>query len=425
MNKKKWITTLSGTALISTLAIVLIVNMVTSERTGEAKAADGDTSKKSGEKAVSVQVTTPTRRSVTRNLNMPATLLAGEMAELYAKTSGYIKTVEVDIGSRVRKGDALLVIDVPEMADELSQAEAVLKAKKAKVKQAQAMIETARAEVQRCEAEYKLKMITMDRKVRLRKENAIPQQQLDEARSELDVAEAEGKIAQTKVISGQADVHVAEAEVVMAEAAIKRLKTLMEYATPRAPFEGIITERHVDPGAFVRSAAEGSTSPLLSIAGDHFIRLSLEIPETDAPFVNPGTEVEIDVKALNGDPIKATITRTAGALKPNTRTMRAEVNLSNKNRKLKPGMYAQVTIKLETKHQAMVIPSKAIRVRGRDISVLVASGTVAKALPIRIGYDDGIWAEITDGLKGDEKIVVSANSVVAPGASVKAVLLGS
>lgn len=425
MNRKKWITTLSGTVFVSTLAIVLIVNMVSSERSGEAKAADGSASKKSGEKAISVQVTTPTRRAVTRNLNMPATLLAGETADLYAKTSGYIKTVKVDIGSRVRKDDVLLVIDVPEMADELRQAEAVLQAKHAKVKQAQAMIETAKAEVQRCEAEYKLKMITMDRTVQLRKENAIPQQQLDEAKSELDVAEARGKIAQAKVISGEADVKVAEAEVVMAEATVKRLVTLMEYATIRAPFDGIITERLVDPGAFVRSAAEGTTTPLLNISRIDFIRLSLEIPESDASFVNPGTEVEIDVKALSGKPIKATITRTAGALKSKTRTMRAEVDLKNKDERLKPGMYAQVTVKLETKQQAMVIPSRAVRVRGRDISVLIANGAVAKAVPIQIGYDDGIWAEITDGLKGDEQIIVSAKSVIAPGATVHPVPIGT
>ena len=199
----------------------------------------------------------------------------------------------------------------------------------------------------------------------------------------------------------------------------------MKYATIRAPFDGVITDRHVDPGAFVRSAAEGAGRSLLMIANVSYIRLVLQIPEVDTPYVRVGTDVTIDVKALNDDPITATVTRSAVALKANTRTMRVEVDLDNRSGRLAPGMYAQVEVKLESKVQAMLIPSNAIRVRGKKISVLVAQNGIAQAKPITLGYDDGIWAEVVTGLSGDEEIIISASSAIAPGAPVHAIPAGS
>lgn len=418
---RKMLTTASMTVVIIILTILVTRDMVSSGPGGSA-VAQGPSDNAAADNAVTVEVTTPERRPLTRSLRMPATLLAGEMAELYAKTSGYIDEINVDIGDRVSKGDALLIIDVPEMGDELRHAQAVLEARRAKVEQAQAMITIARAEVQRYKAELDLKTINMGRKQALRGGNAIPQQELDEAESEREIAVAQMNIAEARVAGGDADMKVAESEVAMAAATVARLETLMKYATLRAPFDSVITARLVDPGAFVRSAAEGNTTPLLNISHIDFIRLALEIPESDAQFVQPGAEVEINVKALGGEPIQATITRTARALKENTRTMRAEVWLDNASGRLAPGMYAQVEIKLETKQQAMVIPARALRVRDRDVSVLIANGNVAESVPVEIGYDDGIVVEITAGLSGDERIIVASNGAVVPGAAVRAVM---
>lgn len=434
--KRKTVTTLTGITLVSGLAFAAILNMTA----GDSRGQDSDGKSDSAESQntanpVSVEVTRPQRRPLTRSLRMPATLLAGEMADLYAKTSGYVSRVPVDIGDRVARGDVLLVIDVPEMADELRETEAVLEAKRAKVvalqakaAQAEAMIRIAQSQIGRAKAEYEFRKITFGRNEELRNAEGIPQQELDEARSLLDVADADSRIAEAHVAGAEAeeaavraDVRVAESQAAVAEAAVARLKTLMGYTSIRAPFDGLITERLVDPGAFVRSAVAGSTTPLLRISRVDFIRLTLEIPESDAHYVRRGSGVEIDVKALRGAPIHAKITRTAGAIKPATRTMRAEVELKNPDDRLAPGMYAQVTIELETRQNALLIPSKAIRVRGRKISVLVAGGNVAKSIPVRLGYDDGIWVEILEGLSGDERVIVSADNTVATGVPVNAV----
>lgn len=388
-----------------------------------------------GGEPVRVEVASPVKRPLTRMLNIPATLMPGESADLFAKISGYISNMSVDIGDLVKLGDRLLVIDVPEMADELRQAQAVLKAKgakvqalKAQVTQAQASVATAKANVKQAQAQFKLNKLTRDRMASLWKEKAIPDQKHDEAVSEFDIAEAMLAIAKAKVQSAQAelqairaDVAVGESQVAVEEANVARLKTLMKYATLTAPFDGVITARWVDPGAFVRSAAEGTTTPLLTIANVSYIRVVLEIPESDVPLVRKGTEVSVDVKTLGTAPIKATITRTAVALKPGTRTMRAEVELDNSAGNMAPGMYAHVKVTLVAKASAMVIPSKALQVVAGGVAVMVADGKVARSVAITVGYDDGIWAEILQGLSGDEKVIVSSGGGVAPGASVRVV----
>lgn len=429
---RKNIAPIATTFVVGVLTVVVVVGMSTG---APQERADGDQAVQTAStKPLLVEVAQPEQRALTRTLSMPATLLPGEMADLFAKVSGYIEKVNVDIGDRVQKGDALLTIDVPEMVDELRQAQAVLAARragvralKAKVLQADSVITIARADVQRFEAELDLARITLDRKQTLLTGRAIPQQDFDEANSKLAISKAQSSIAVAKVLSAEAEKEAVEADAVVAQSEVKveeaklaRLGTLMNYATITAPFDGVITQRLVDPGAFVRSAADGASTPLLTINNTSFIRLALDIPESDSAFVRPGTPVSIDVKAARGDPIEATVTRTAGALNPSTRTLRAEVHLPNEDGKFSPGMYAQVSIQLETKAQARLIPAKAIRVRGRDLSVLVVDGGIAKSVPIQIGYDDGIWVEVISGLSGSEQVIIAADSSVAPGVPVTA-----
>lgn len=384
------------------------------------------------EKRARVEVTTPKRQTVTRSALIPATLLPYESADLYAKASGYITSVSVDIGHRVKRGDPLIEIDVPEMADELRQEEAVLQAKRAMVRAAKAMvgqamskITTAQAHHKRDAADHMLAKITLSRQQQLRDENVIPEQLFDEAQSRFSMAEAQLQSSQAMITSAEAEVEsakadeaVAQAEVAVEEARVARLETLIKYAVIRAPFDGVITERMVDPGAFVRSAEEGTTTPLLTISKVRKLRVALEIPEVDVPYVRAGTEVEIVVRAVSRDPISAVISRTAVALKPETRSMRAEVDLDNEDELFAPGMYAQVTITLESKQEAMVVPARAIRVNNKIVSVWVAENSIVKAKPITIGYDDGIWVEVLGGLTGDEQIIVASNGVIAPGARV-------
>ncbi len=431
MNRKT-MTLIAGTLIVGGLAAVALVN-ITRADSGSKRLAATQPAGASG-KAISVEVQPPDKRTLNRLLRMPATLRADEQVDLFAKTSGYVSTVKVDIGSRVREGDVLVEIAVPEMQDELRQAQATLAARharlesaKAKVMQAELMIEASLAELNRYATEQKLKQVTHDRIVKLHEDKAVTDQAYDEAASGVATADALLKVAEGKVASARGDKKAAEAElreseaaIALAEADVSRVTTLINYATIEAPFDGVITSRLVDHGAFVRSAAGGTTTPLLTIAKDDRIRLTLHIPESDAASVHVGTTVDVHLKALDRH-VQAKVSRTASALVPETRTMQTEVDLDNVDRKFSPGMYAHVVVQLESKPNAMMIPSKAIRVHGKDVFVLAAQSGVARALPVKIGYDDGQWAEIASGLSGDERIIVESRGVCVAGMAVDAV----
>lgn len=388
---------------------------------------------------VRATVVTPERRTITRDLQVPGSLTADERVDLYAKLSGYVSNIELDIGDRVKKGDVLVTISIPEMKDEVRSAAAVLTAKEAHVRalqakssQAQRMVETARAEVQRQAAQYELDAANLARRQELHDGHAIPEQALDEARSAAAVSQAQLRIAEAQVAGAEAakqaddaDVQVARANVLVAEAHIAGLQTLMQYTSIRAPFDGVITARNVDHGAFVRSAAEGMTAPLLRIENTDRIRVVVHVPETDAPHVHVGTKTMVDVKALGGDALAAVVSRTAGAINPSTRTLRVEIDIENHENRFIPGMYALVELRLETMAQAMVIPSKAIRIQDKETVVFVAANGITHSIPIKIGYDDGIWAEVTSGLSGSEQVITSTNSALEPGLPVSITSSGS
>lgn len=383
---------------------------------------------------VRAEIMKPEKRKVIRKLKLPATLIADEQVDLYAKTSGYIDQINVDIGSRVKKGDVLTTISVPEMKDELQQIHAILKAKQARVRamtakatQVQRTVDTTRSEVLRYKAQYNLDALNLRRREELREANAIPEQALDEARSASSVSKAQLQIAEAKVKGAEAsyqaviaDVEVAESDVMVARANESRLKTMMDYATIKAPFDGIITKRQVDHGTFVRSAAEGTTMFLLTIAKTDRIRVVMEVSEIDAYYIRVGTTVLVNIKALGGKSYEGKVSRTAGAVRPDTRTMRVEVDLENSDGVITPGMYAQVTVILETKADATVIKSKAIRTKGNETVVFVVENGVARLRSVQIGYDDGIWAEILSGLQGTEDVITASGGTITPGTVVNA-----
>lgn len=382
-----------------------------------------------------VGVATPAPGVSSRRLDIPASLEPWEAADLYAKVSGYVSEVKVDIGSVVGVGDPLIEIAVPEMAEALNMAKAMVVAEEARVDafRAEAVaarlgLDSARARLQRARAEADLHRITLRRRQELFDGQAVPEQALDEARShaaiadvsvlidEANVAAAEGEIARAA-----ANVRVAKAEAAVDRAKVAELGTLMEYAVITAPFDGVITGRFVDPGAFVRSAADGTTPPLLSIARAGRLRLTMSIPETSVSAVGIGTAVEVTIPAAGGVTLEALISRTAYALDPDTRTMRVEVDLDDQGGRLQPGMYAKVVILIDATQGVLTVPSAAIRVRGDDTYVLVVADGVAVEAPVTIGYDDGMRAEIVAGLRGDEHVIVSATSAVAPGVRVEPV----
>jgi multidrug efflux pump subunit AcrA (membrane-fusion protein) len=290
---------------------------------------------------------------------VPGSISAFYMTDLFAKDSGYLSEVKVDIGDHVKRGDVLALIDDPELAQQLKSAEAMLAAKQqmakaaeANVQQAKASLVVAQKQLAAMQAESQLASANLTRQEALFKEKAATTQQTEEYRAKSQVATSAADVGQAKIASAEADVTAAEAnravaaaQVQIAQADVERVRTLLGYTKIVAPFDGIITRRLVSPGDLVQTAITNRTAPLFTCAQVNVVRVFCDVPEANAGAIQTGMKAEVKL-AGSAAPISATVTRIAASMDPATRTMRVEIDLPNENEALKPGMYAQVTLYL-------------------------------------------------------------------------------
>ncbi|MBI4468165.1 MAG: efflux RND transporter periplasmic adaptor subunit [Acidobacteria bacterium] len=355
---------------------------------------------------VHVQVASPERNEIFRQVSLPASLEAFEQTTLYAKVSGYLKWIKVDIGDRVRKGQILAEIDVPELAAEYAGSEA-------EVERAQANIGNTKADLQRAKAELELKKITYERlkSIRDQEPDVMPQQQVDEAKAEYDVAGAVLKV-------GESRIRVAQSELSKAEASKARFSSLREYTTIRAPFDGVVIKRHVDPGALIQQS-QSNVSPVVTVARVDMLRVFIDVNEPEVPFIKKGNTVTVVVDALPGRVFEGTCTRFTTALDPKTRTMRTEIDILNHDGELRPGMFGLVKLALERRANALTVPATALKAEGGRSYVYLAADGKASRTEVKTGFDDGIRVEITEGLRGEEQLIVSGTSGIRDGLAVK------
>lgn len=378
--------------------------------------------------ARNVEVVAPLRMKMARRLDVPATLDPYEQADLHAKIAGYVAEIRVDIGDRVRAGDLLAVIDVPEMIGELAEFEAHRAARiaaravaEARLVQARTMLDVTRSQLRRAQADLSLRGQTLRRREELFDGGVIPTEQLDETLNQHETAAADVAIAQARLDANEADVRSAEAgvasaeaDVTVAEAQIEKAKTIMQYTRIVAPFDGVITQRLVDRGSFVPSAAATSRPvPMLTIQRNDVLRIYLDVPESDVPFVRPGVPVRIRPFGDAIEPLDAAVTRIASSLNPGTRTMRAEIDMPNPDGRLLPGMYAQVTLELDAQENALTLPASTLLTEAGQAYVFTVRGDRAVRTTVKIGRDDGIRVEITAGLGDDDWVVTTGKGLIS------------
>jgi RND family efflux transporter MFP subunit len=310
-------------------------------------------------KVLRVRITRPVRQEIVRKIQLPATAKAQFEVILYAKATGFVKTVLKDRGDRVKAGEIIATLEVPEMILELEHAR----------------------------ASFALEDTTLKRLEGIRKveKSAVTDQDLDLAR----------------------------AKRAMAEASHKRLQALLDYTEIRAPFSGVVTERYVDPGTFVQQAR------IVALIDPSVIRVNVDIPESEARFAKVGTEADIRFDALDGPPMRARISRMATALDPMARAMRVEIDVQNPDFRILPGMFAHASLGMERKADALVVPAKSILQQQDRSYVFVNAGGTAKKRKVTLGTADGDWCETRSGLSGDEAIILSDGQILVDGAAVQ------
>lgn len=319
--------------------------------------------------AVAVKTTTPTRGEIHRFVTLPGSIKANQQATLYAKVAGYLKSLNVDKGDRVVAGQALGEIELPELA-----AEAV----------------RYRAEIRVAEVDVK-RLTTAQQSAA----DLIVPKAVDEARGRLEIAQAN----------------------------LERTETLLAYSKLTAPFGGVVTMRHVDPGAFVPAATSGSaaqTAAILTLMDFNTVRAQVAVPELEAALVRNGQPVRLTTESLPGKKFEAAVSRISYALDDATRSMLVEADLPNPDLVLRPGMYATIKVGVDKHPDVMLIPVEALVMEKANAFTFVATDGKAKKTALKIGFNDGIKVEVASGLTGNEAVILVGKLTLADGAAIKA-----
>jgi len=328
----------------------------------------------------------PARSAATARAR-PATLtsavtLAGEFkpfqeVDVHAKVAGYIKTISVDVGDRVRAGRVLAVLEVPEL--------------EAQVEGAKASLERARSAHEAAHYAYtRLKQASETRP------GLIAAQELDDAY---------GRDRET------------EAQVAASQAAQRQVTVLAEYARITAPFDGVVTRRYADTGSLIQAGTSSSTQalPVVRLAEDDRLRLVVPVPESAVPQIHLGTEVDVRVPAL-GRSFRGKVSRFADDLDRQTRTMSTEIDVPNPDSRLVAGMYAETTLDLSKTDEALTVPVQAVARNGNEASVLrVGPGNRLEEQSVKLGADDSRSVQILSGLHEGDLVVIGSRSEFRPG----------
>ncbi len=388
---------------------------------------------------VAVRTTQPKQVTLRRSTTQPATVCAFYEAELYAKVGGYLKKLYVDIGDRVEEGQKLAEIDVPEMLkayekqeaevarlkSEKARSDAAVEVARAKIEQVQAGIKEAEARVAAHKSEYERIKKLVDSKATTQGVREETLNRLKASEAALLSQKAGSGVAQAELKVALATAGSAEAAIKVAQMQLEELEILIGYATLRAPFDGIVTVRTVDPGDLIQKGQGSSRTekkPLFTIIQMDQVRVEVAVPERDAALADAGDKARFKHGALPGGAIEGKVARVSKSLDPITRTMMVEVDFPNAEHKMLPGIFGQMEILLEEISDRLVLPAACIRNGENDGEThvfVVDSGNKVRHVPVTTGLDDGHQIEIVSGLTGKEQVVTGMLHRLSPNQPVK------
>ena len=334
-----------------------------------------------------VDVVKPKITQSKRPVVLTASLQPLEETVLYSRASGYVAQWHVDIGERVKAGQLLAEIETPELDQQLDQARAELLRRQAALGQARTQEEYAKTSLTRYE--------------RLRPAGVATQQEIDQKTAEAHVAEANTAAAAANIEVGRAD--------------LRRLTQLKSFGKVTAPFAGIVTQRSVERGALVTTS-----TALYRVQNNDVLRAFLQVPQDLAAAVKPGSEAQISVREYPGKTFSGTLTRTAGALEPSTRTMTTEIRIDNQDHALMSGMYAQASLSIEQAHKVFELPATVLwnDAQGLRVAIVDAQDKL-HFRSIVLERDAGSTLQIASGLRGDERVIKLASAALREGDQVR------
>jgi RND family efflux transporter MFP subunit len=396
-----------------------------------------------------VQVGHVTRVPFELVTSQPGRVMAFEETPLFAKVTGYVQHVLVDIGDVVQKDQTLIELWIPEFDDQkltreaevlqaaavVTQAESAIQGAKAQVASAEAKIRQAEAGVARAVAEENRWKSEYERIRELGEKGSVTTKLVDETLNQLRAAEAarlevaanvetvqaELKVAQARVAQAQADLKAAQASQAVAEANLRQSETMIGYTKIKAPFDGVITARSVDTGHYVHPASGGSDQPLMVVARSDQVRIFVDVPEMEAPLVDIGDSATIRVQSLQNREFTAQVRRTSWALDTTNRSLRTEINMKNDEGLLRSGMYARVSIVLEYRDNVPMLPITAIVRDGDSAFCYCVRDEKVVRTPLQLGMRSGNSVEILSGVDESQLVVLARADGLKDGQQVEVI----
>jgi RND family efflux transporter MFP subunit len=372
-----------GRVLFVVLAVLFLGLLVAGAlpRLAQSKARDAERAQVNA--APTVFTETVRADTTSTPLELPASVTGLHETPIFARANGFVRSLRVDIGSTVRAGDTLLVLDMPEVREQERQAAAV---------------------VEQAEAGAALAATTLKRWQSLAQQGVVTPQELDERQAQANVAEAALRGARANVAS---------------------LREVLRFGAVLAPFAGVVSARTVDLGALVVAGAAAAARPLLTLIQTDTLRVMLQVPQSVASRVRAGLPVRVMVRETGDSAIAGVVVRTAGAIDPATRTLLTEVHVINRTRRLLPGMFAQVALLVPVGAPTLRIPAIALIVRGEGTLVARVQDNVVQLVPVTLGRDFGTSVEVLDGVTAGDALVVNPVESLSDGLRVRAIARGA
>jgi len=319
------------------------------------------------EKPVEVNGVHPHRGEVSRLINLPGEVRPLYEVTLFAKVDGYLDKLTVDKGDSVKAGDLIADIDVPELRANLVK---------------------YKAELELAQAEFK---------------------QMSEA-SAADSEAAKNRLA------------VANGKLAVAKGNVQYTESMLKYARVVAPFDGIITKRYVDPGAYIpvpNAASTPEAAAIVNLTDFKTVRLQVAVPETEATRVKIGQTIRWTADDFPGEHFDGTVTRAYWALDKATKTMLTETQMTNPGMKLQPGMLVNARIGIEKKSDALLLPAEALVKEKTNSFIYIFNDGKIKKAPVEVGFNDGTNVEIVSGVKPVDMAIVPGQQTLRDGQLVK------
>ncbi len=357
---------------------------------------------------VSVGVVSVGRKNLQRTLTVSSELVPFQEIDIFAKESGYVKELFVDYGSRVKANQILATLEIPELESQLKQDDAA-------IKNASDQITHAAKELSRVEAQHRVQQDYYKRLDGVAKANPglVSLQEIEDAEGKALASEAQVEAARSNYESSQSQLAAMQAKR-------EHDQVLFDYSKITAPFAGIVTQRFANQGTLVQAGTSSSTQviPIVRLSQDSLFRLVIPVPETYVRFIHIGDPVQVTVPSLNQS-FPGRISRFSVDVKEDTRTMHTEVDVPNPKGVLLPGLYADATIALENRRNAVSVPTQAIDRNGERVTVdVVKPDHTVEIRPVTIGVQTETDVEILSGLQEGESIVVSDRNSLKAGQKV-------